>query len=104
MKIASKCNWRNVDIGFNINAPKRKKTQNESANIYLKEQREFIQNQIHKNRDSVEDRQYGIAWQTINEVSKKKSTAKSKLRATSHEERIYLWKQEFTRKISENYA
>ena len=39
------------------------------AGIYLKEQAEYIQIQIDKIRDSVEDRQSGIAWQTINEVS-----------------------------------
>ena len=38
------------------------------------------ENQIDKIRDSVEDRQSRIAWQTINEVSRRKSkpTRKSK--------------------------
>ena len=31
----------------------------------------------------------------INEVSRKKSTAKAKLKATSQQERIHLWKQHF---------
>ena len=35
-----------------------------------------MQNQIDKIRDSVEDRQPRIAWQTINEVSGRKNTAK----------------------------
>ena len=51
------------------------------AGIYIKEQTEYIQNQIDKIRDLVEDRQSRIAWQTINEVSKRKSTAKAKLKA-----------------------
>ena len=34
--------------------------------IYLKEQKEFIQNQIDNIRDLVEDKQSKIAWQTIN--------------------------------------
>ena len=71
---------------------KRKK---ELANIYLKEQTEYIQNQINKVRDSVEDRQSRIAWQTVNEVSRRKSTAKVKLKASCLEERIHLWKQHF---------
>ena len=29
----------------------------------------YIQNQINKTTDSVEDRQSRIAWQTVNEVS-----------------------------------
>ena len=43
----------------------------------------------------MEDRQSRIAWQTINEVSRKKSTAKAKLKATNQQERIKLWKQHF---------
>ena len=69
--------------------------QNELASIYLKEPTEYIQNQIDKIRDSVEDRQSRIAWQTINEVSRRKSTAKAKLKATNQQEQIKLWKQHF---------
>ena len=36
----------------------------------------------------MEDWQSRIAWQTINEVSRRKSTAKAKLKATNQEERI----------------
>ena len=60
MKIASKCNRKN---STNTNALKLKKAQNELANIYVKEQTEYIQNQINKIRDVVEDRQSRIAWQ-----------------------------------------
>ena len=48
-----------------------------------------------KIRNSVEDRQSRIAWQTINEVSGRKSTAKAKLKAANQQERIKLWKQHF---------
>ena len=44
---------------------------------------------------SVEDRQSRIAWQTINEVSRRKNTAKAKLKAANQQERIKLWKQHF---------
>ena len=87
VKTASKCNRKNPT---NINALKLKKAQNELANIYLKEQSEYIQNQINKIRDSIEDRQLRIAWQMVNEVSRKKSTVKAKLKATSQEERKQL--------------
>ena len=79
----------------NANALKLKKAQNELASIYLKEQTEYVQNQIDKIRDSVEDRQSRSAWQTINKVSRRKSTAKAKLKATNQQERIKLWKQHF---------
>ena len=92
VKTASKCNRKN---STNTNVLKLKKAQNELANIYLKEQTIYIQNQIDKIRDSVEDRQSRIAWQTINEVSRRKSTAKAKLKATSQQNQIHLWKQHF---------
>ena len=66
-----------------------------SRHIYIKEQTEYIQNQIDKIRDLVEDRPSRIAWQTINEVSRRKITAKAKLKAANQQERIKLWKQHF---------
>ena len=54
VKTAFKCNRKNPT---NTNDLKLKKAQNELANIYLKEQTEYIQNQIDKIRDSVDDRQ-----------------------------------------------
>ena len=89
VKTASECNRKNPT---NTNALKLKKVQNEFANIYLKEPIEYIQNPIDKIRDSVEDRQSRIAWQMINEVSKKKSTAKAKRKATSQHDRIHMRK------------
>ena len=59
----------------------------ERTNTDQKEQ-QYIQGQINNIRNSVEDRQSRIAWQTINEVSKKKSTSKVKLKAAGQEERI----------------
>ena len=44
---------------------------------------------------SVEDRQSRIAWQMVNKVSRRKSTEKAKLKATSQQEQIHLWKQHF---------
>ena len=64
---------------------KLEKAQYQLAGIYLKEQAEYIQDQIDKIRDSVEDRQSRIAWQTINEVSRRKSTTKAKLKANKKE-------------------
>ena len=91
MKTASK-NYRKNPT--NTNALKLKTAQYQLAGIYIKEQTEYIQNQIDKIRDSVEDRQSRIAWQTINEVSRRKNTAKAKLKA-NQQERIKLWKQHF---------
>ena len=43
----------------------------------------------------MEDRQSRIAWQTINEVRRRNSTTKAKLKAANQQERIKLWKQHF---------
>ena len=92
MKTTSKSYLKNPT---NTNAWKLEKAQYQLAGIYLKEQTEYIQNQIDKIRDSVEDRQSRIVWQTINKVSRRKSTAKAKLKAANQQERIKLWKQHF---------
>ena len=62
------------------------------ANTY---QKEYIQSQINKIINSVEDRQSRIAWQTVNKVSKMKSISSAKLKAVSQEERIQMWKDYF---------
>ena len=92
VKTASK-NYRKNPT--NTNALTLKTAQYQLAGIYIKEQTEYIQNQIDKIRDSVEDRQSRIAWQTINEVSRRKNTAKAKLKAANQQERIKLWQQHF---------
>ena len=91
-KTASKCCRKNPT---NTNALKLKKAQYQLAGIYLKEQTEYIQNQIDKIWDSVEDKESRIAWQTINEVSGRKITSKAKLKAAKQQERIKVWKQHF---------
>ena len=59
MKTASKSYRKNP-----TNAQKLKTAQYQLAGIYIKEQREYLQNQIDKIRDSVEDRHSSIAaWQ-----------------------------------------
>ena len=58
--------------------------------IYIKEQTEYIQNQIDKIRDLVEDRQSRIAWQTINKVSRRKNTAKAKLKAANQQKKNFI--------------
>ena len=80
VKTASK-NYRKKPT--NTNALKLKTAQYQLAGIYIKEQTKYIQNQIDKIRDSVEDRQSRIAWQTINEVSRRKNIAKAKLKAAN---------------------
>ena len=55
----------------------------------------YIQKQINKIRNSVEDRQSWFACQTVNEVSGRKDTSKAKLRSARQEERNQKWKEHF---------
>ena len=66
----------------------------ELINVYQKEQIEYIQGQIDKIKNSVEDRQSRIAWQIVNKVSKRKSTPRTKLKAVRQEQR-HMWKEHF---------
>ena len=61
------------------NARELEKAQHQLTGIYLKEQAEYIQIQIDKIRDSVEDRQSRIAWQTLNESKWKEEHSQSKI-------------------------
>ena len=46
-------------------------------------------------KNSVEDRQLRIAWQTVKEARKKKITFRTKLKAASQEDQIKTWKENF---------
>ena len=68
----------------------------ENPSFYqIKNYKNTILNLINKIRDTVDYRQYRIVWQTVNEVHRKMSTARAKLKAVGQEERIHLWKQHF---------
>ena len=79
----------------NAIAQKLKKAQSELTNAYREEEAEYIQNQINYIWLLVKDRLSLIAWQTVNELSIRKSTEREKLKAASQEERIDLWKEHF---------
>ena len=100
VKTASLCSKRN---SANVNAQKLKKAQRELINAYQKEQLEYSQDQINKIRNSVEDIQSRIAWQTVNEVSETKSTSRAKLKAASQEERIQTWKEHFKSLLGKSF-
>ena len=66
------------------NVQKYKKVQKELKHTNKNNYNIFKSN--HTIRNSVEDKQYQLAWQSVNEVSGKKSTSKSKLKAASQGE------------------
>ena len=76
LKTASLCNERRPS---NAKSLKLKKPQKVLINTYQKEQMEYVQGQINKIRNTVEDKQSRIAWQTVNDVCKSKSISTPKL-------------------------
>ena len=56
---------------------------------------QYYRNRQEYFRNSLEDRQYRLAWQTVNEVSGRKSTSRAKLKIASQEERLQKWKEHF---------
>ena len=70
----------------NLKGPKKLTTVNQ------KERKCKIKGQIYKIRNSVENRQSRIAWQTVMEGNKRKWILTAKLKDTNQEERIHTWK------------
>ena len=54
-----------------------------------------LKQQIDKIAHSAANTQSSMVWQTVNEVSGRKTTSKSKLKASIEQERISLWKEHF---------
>ena len=57
---------------------------------YLEEQQKYIQDQIDKINNSVINQQSSLAWKTINCISGRKKSPKSKLKAKTQVERLEL--------------
>jgi exonuclease III len=77
------------------NISKFKKAQKDLAEIYNLEQRNYVLTQIDKIAHASTNKQSSMAWQTVNEVSGRKTSSKSKLKASSEQERLFKWKEHF---------
>ena len=62
---------------------------------YLEEQQKYIQTQIDKINDASANQQSSLAWKIVNNISGRKKSPKSKLKAKTQSERIELWKNHF---------
>jgi hypothetical protein len=63
--------------------------------VYNKEQTDYLQSKIDLITNASSNKQSAVAWKTVNEISGRKSSNKSKLKASSQEDRLNLWKQHF---------
>ena len=59
---------------------------------YRDEQKSYLESKISQIRNSATNKRSAEAWKTVNEITGRKSSNSSKLKAASQEERIQLWK------------
>jgi len=69
---------------------------------YLEEQQKYIQGQIDKINSAAANQQFSLAWKTVNNISGRKKSPKSKLKAKTQEERLELWKHHFQGLLGKN--
>ena len=62
---------------------------------YAAEQTIYLQSKIDQITSAVSNKKAAIAWKTVNEISGRKSCTRAKLKASSQEERLQLWKKHF---------
>ena len=62
---------------------------------YLDEQQKYIQDQIDKINNAATNQQSSLTWKIVNNVSGRRKSPKSKLKANTQEERLELWKNHF---------
>ena len=77
------------------NIRKFKKTQTNLVLSYDKEQSEYIQSKIDEIQNTVRNQKSAKAWKIVNEVSGRKNSCRSKIKAQNNEERVKLWQKHF---------
>ena len=77
------------------NVAKFKAAQTQLTETYEKEQAEYLQTKIDEIEKSSCNQKSAVAWKTVNEISGRRSANTAKLKATSEEERLKLWKKHF---------
>ena len=71
---------------------------------YINEQTKYLQKQIDDIKTAADNNKSAIAWQIVNNITGRKTTNRSKIKAKDDKERIQKWKQHLsiTRKKSDN--
>ena len=77
------------------NAEKLKAARNKLNEAYEKEQIDYLKTKIDQITNASTNKKSAEAWKTVNEISGRKNTNRAKLRASSQEDRLKLWKQHF---------
>ena len=77
------------------NIDRFKETQTSLKDAYKHEQTNYLESKISDIRTAATNRKSAKAWKTINEITVRKSSNRSTLKAKNQEERTKLWKTHF---------
>ena len=77
------------------NTAKFRDAQTKLNDQYEREQAEFLQMKIDNIEKASANQKSALAWKTVNEISGRHGANTAKLKATSEEERLKLWKKHF---------
>jgi len=69
----------------------------ELKDVYELEQTLYIQGKVQNIRESAANKQLALAWEAVKEISGRKSTCKSKLKAASEADRLNKWQAPFSK-------
>ena len=67
----------------------------ELEECYVKAQEKYIEKKVEEIENAIECKQSKVAWNTVNEISGRKTSNKGKLKADNPAERVKLWKDHF---------
>ena len=77
------------------NTQKVENAKNELDKAYTNEQKSYVQEKIRSIETAHANHQSKLAWDTVNEITRRKASKAGQIRANSPEERIKLWKDHF---------
>ena len=77
-------------------AAKLEKAKQDLQECYDREQEKYVNEKIHAITDAIQHQKSGLAWETVNEFTRRKGTNKGRIKAKSPEERVGKWKTHFS--------
>ena len=76
-------------------AAKLEEAKQELQESYDREQEKYVNEKIHAITDAIQHQKSGLAWETVNEFTRRKGTNRGRIKAKSPEDRVSKWKTHF---------
>ena len=77
-------------------AAKLEQAKQDLQESYDREQEKYVDEKIHAITDAIQLQKPGLAWETVNEFTRRKGTNRGRIKAKSPEERVSKWKLHFS--------